>query len=123
MTKEQLIHRIKEIGSAINKLTDEKKDAINRLIEEHCPYKVGQKAKYVRVQTRRTGGIFNPKWEKTGEREEILVCVRIELLEYGEYNDFRYKFRRMKSDGTLTQNLVHVSRNEIEWINEFYNKN
>lgn len=123
MTKEQLIYRIKEIDSAINKLKDERKEAINRLIEEHCPYKVGQKARSIRVKTKRTGSMFNPRWEKVGEREEILVCVNIRLIEYGGYDGFQCEFRRMKSDGTLTQNFVNVPRNEIEWLNEFYNEN
>ena len=120
MTKEQLIHRIEEIDTSINKLQSERKEVINRIIEEHCPHKIGQKARYVRVQTKRTGSMFNPKLEKIGEREEILVCVNIRAFEYGGYDDFRYEFRRLKPDGTLTQNFVHVSRNEIEWLDEFY---
>ena len=121
MTKEQLIHRIEEIDTSINKLQSEREEVINRIIEGHCPHKIGQKARYVRVQTKRTGSMFNPKWEKIGEREEILVCVNIRAFEYGGYDDFWYEFRRLKPDGTLTQNFIHVSRNEIEWLDEFYN--
>lgn len=119
MTKEKVISAIKEIDEEIKRLEDNKRFNKRILVDDFCPYKVGQKAKYVRIQTKRTGGVFNPKWEKVGEREEILVCVFIEVCDW-DYNDFRYKFRRLKSDGTLTQNLVHVSRNEIEWIDEYY---
>lgn len=118
MTKEQLIHRIEEIDESIQRLKSDKEELCKILIEEHCPYKVRQKARYVRIQTRRTGGIFASKYEKIGEREEILVCVRI--TNYWGYGAFRYEFRRLKSDGTLTQNLVHVSMDEIEWLDEYY---
>lgn len=118
MTKEQLIHRIKGIDDAILRLNSDKEELCKILIEEHCPYKVGQKARYVRIQTKRTGSVFNPKWEKVSEREEILVCVRI--TNHWGYGKFRYEFKRLKSDGTLTQNLVHVSMDEIEWLDEYY---
>lgn len=119
MTKEKVISAIKEIDEEIKRLEENKKFNKRILVDDFCPHKVGQKAKYVRIQTKRTGSIWNPKWEKVGEREEILVCVGITVPDW-DYEEYRYEFKRMKADGTLTQNLVRVSRNEIEWLDEYY---
>ena len=75
MTKEKVISAIKDIDEEIKRLQENKGRNKRILINEHCPHKVGQKAKYVRIQTKRTGSMFSPKWETVGEREEILVCV------------------------------------------------
>lgn len=120
MTKEQIIHRINEINNAIENLSSDKKELCSILETNFCPHKIFQKAKFIRTKTKRTGSIFAPKYVEIGRREEILVCVNIRVCDW-DYSDFRYEFRRLKSDGTLTQNLVHVSRNEIEWLDEYYN--
>lgn len=119
MTKENVISAIREIDEEIKRLEENKEHNKRILIDDFCPHKVGQKAKYVRIQTKRTGSIFDPKWETVDEREEILVCVLIEACDW-DYNNYRYRFRRLKSDGTLTQNLAHVPQSEVEWLDEYY---
>ena len=119
MTKEKVISAIKDIDEEIKRLEENKKFNKRILVDDFCPHKVGQKAKYVRIQTKRTGSVWNPKWETAGEREEILVCVKITVPD-GNYEAYRYEFKRMKADGTLTQNLVHVPQREVEWLDEYY---
>lgn len=119
MTKEKVISAIKEIDEEIKRLEENKKFNKRILVDDFCPHKVGQKARYVRIQIKRTGSVFSPKYEKIGEREEILVCTKITVSDW-DYDEFRYEFKRLKFDGTLTQNLAHVSRNEIEWLDEYY---
>ena len=119
MTKEKVISAIKDIDEEIKRLEENKKFNKRILIDDFCPHKVGQKAKYVRIQTKNVGGFWSPKYEKVSEREEILVCVRISVPDFN-YDKYRYEFKRLKADGTLTQNLVHVPQREIEWLDEYY---
>ena len=119
MTKEKVISAIKDIDEEIKRLEENKKFNKRILIDDFCPHKVGQKAKYVRIQTKNVGSIWSPKYEKVSEREEILVCVRISVPEFN-YDKYCYEFKRLKADGTLTQNLVHVPQREVEWLDEYY---
>lgn len=120
MTKEKVISAIKEIDEEIKRLEESKKYNKRILIDDFCPHKVGQKVKYVRVQTKRTSNVWTGvKYENTSERDEILVCTKITVPDW-DYDGFLYEFKRLKSDGTLTLNLVHVREREVEWLNEYY---
>lgn len=122
MTKEECIARMDEIDSEIKELTKEKERIGKILIQEHCPYKVGQKARYIRVTEKNVGTFFNPKYEVTSRKEEILVCVNIRNAEWSN-EKFRCEFKRLRPNGELTSNFVHVPKREIEWLDEYYELN
>lgn len=117
-TKEEIIHTIKDIDSQVSELASKKRELLKELILNHCPYKIGQKAKYQRVKTKRTGDFFHPRYEVVSTKDEILVCVAIRVCEWSGYNNFRYEFKRLRDNGELTSNLVHVSHNEVEWLDQ-----
>ena len=94
-----------------------KSELLKELVLNHCPYKIGQKAKHQRVKTKRTGGFLIPKYEVVSIKDEILVCVAIRVCEW-DYNKFRYEFKRLRSNGELTNNLVHIDRDEIKWLDQ-----
>ncbi len=121
MNKEDIIKQIEDLDSEIKRIENERWKLKARLIKEFCLYKVGQKARYIREKIKRSGGIWDTTYTKVGEREEILVCVSISIPD-SDYDWFRYDFKRLKSDGSLTNNFVHVPRKEIEWLDEFYDK-
>lgn len=108
-----------EIDSEIKNLQLEKKNLGKVLVENYAPYKVGQKAKYVRVRKKNVGSFWNPKFEVVSQKEEILVCVYVSVSDY-DNSKFRCQFKRLKSDGTLTSNYIHVKKSEIEWLDEYY---
>ena len=118
-SKERLIERMNDIDSEIKKLTEEKNNLSYLLVKEHSPYKIGQKARYIRIQERNIGTLFNPKYEVVSRKEEILVCVNIRVSEWNN-SKFLYKFKRLKSNGDLTTNFIHVPKDEIEWLDEYY---
>lgn len=108
-----------EIDSEIKNLQLEKKNIGKVLVANFCPYKVGQKAKYLRVRKKNVGSFFQPKFEVVSRKEEILVCVEIAVSDYNN-SEFRCQFKRLKPDGTLTSNYIHVPKSEIEWLDEYY---
>lgn len=117
-TKEEIVHSIKDVDNQVKELESKKRELLKELVLNHCPYKVGQKAKFQRVKTKRTGGCLNPKYEVVSIKDEILVCVAICVCEWGNYNEFRCEFKRLRDNGELTSNLVHVGRDEVEWLDQ-----
>lgn len=122
MNKEEIINKLNAIDKEIARLKSEKIDLGKKFVSEHCPYKVDQKAKYVRVVEKNVGSWMNPKFEIVRKTEEILVCVAITLSDYNN-SKCRFQFKRLRKNGELTSTFVHVPYRELEWINEFYEGN
>lgn len=114
-TKEEVLRRISDINTDIRKLKEEIASLEREYVDNFCPHKVGQKAIYKRVKHKNHGTSWNPKYE-IKETEELLVCVHIERFT----NDFWYKFKRIKKDGTLTDNYVLDASDKVEWLDEYY---
>lgn len=96
-------------------------------LEKFAPHKVGEIVRWTEHKRKNIGSMWHPNFIDLPPVEKMAVVTSIEVNVWKPSNkdaclDFRYEFRPIKKDGSISQNQCYP-HNEIKWTGEIHEIN
>ena len=124
MEKEELIKKYLENEEEIKRLRKDNRDVLCQ-ISSMYGHKVGEIIKWTKPSEKRLVDYFSHSYKEIPEKEISAVLVSINpRIEYWGSREpelfYGLEFKSIKKDGGISQNSIHVNREEIIWTGEIH---
>ena len=124
MKKEELIKKYLENEEEIKRLRNDNRDVLCQ-ISSMYEHKVGEIIKWTKPSEKRLIGYFSHNYKEIPEKEisAVLVSIKPRIDQWGGREPelfYGLEFKSIKKDGGISQNSVHVNRDEIIWTGEIH---